>query len=176
MIIIALGSNLAWHGFHPAEILGRALYALEEKEIKICIVSRLWLSAPWPSALADSGQGCYRNAVALIETDVSAQALLQRLHDVEASFGRTRRERWAARSLDLDLIDYHGRVEEGALQLPHPRIIERLFVLKPLAEVAPAWRHPVFGAIAPIITRLEASGQEIRLAGETEQMAFRDSI
>ena len=63
----------------------------------------------------------------------------------ETAFGRVRSARNAPRTLDLDLIDYDGRIEQGALVLPHPRIEQRGFVLIPLADVAPGWRHPVTG-------------------------------
>jgi 2-amino-4-hydroxy-6-hydroxymethyldihydropteridine diphosphokinase len=67
------------------------------------------------------------------------------LHEVETRFGRKRSAPNAPRSLDLDLLDYGGRVEAGAVTLPHPRIARRRFVLEPLAAVAPGWRHPVSG-------------------------------
>ncbi len=68
------------------------------------------------------------------------------LHDVETSFGRERTAKNAPRTLDLDLIDYQGRVEDGPPVLPHPRMAERAFVLIPMADVAPEWRHPQSGA------------------------------
>jgi 2-amino-4-hydroxy-6-hydroxymethyldihydropteridine diphosphokinase len=65
------------------------------------------------------------------------------LAEIETLFGRIRGERNAARTLDLDLLDYHGIAQPGPPTLPHPRMAERAFVLVPLAEVAPDWRHPV---------------------------------
>jgi 2-amino-4-hydroxy-6-hydroxymethyldihydropteridine diphosphokinase len=67
------------------------------------------------------------------------------LHETETAFGRIRSTRNAPRTLDLDLLDYDGLVQDGPPRLPHPRIAERGFVLVPLAEVAPHWRHPVTG-------------------------------
>lgn len=88
-----------------------------------------------------------------VDTDLAPQPLLALLHDVEAIFGRVRRERWEARVLDLDLIDYRGRQSltgESPI-LPHPRLQERLFVLLPLQEIAPDWRHPVTGMDLPTL-------------------------
>ena len=95
----------------------------------------------WP----DPSDPPFINAVAEIETDLQPVALLGLLHELETSFGRKRSVPNAPRSLDLDLIDYRGRVMQGALDLPHPRMAVRRFVLEPLAEVAPGWRHPVTG-------------------------------
>jgi len=78
-----------------------------------------------------------------VRTELSPAALMATLHDIEKSFGRKRSAPNAPRSLDLDLIDYDGRVEVGPPVLPHPRMATRAFVLVPLANVAPGWRHPV---------------------------------
>ena len=84
------------------------------------------------------------------------------LHETETAFGRTRSVKNAPRTLDLDLIDYDGRVEEGPPVLPHPRLSDRAFVLVPLADVAPGWRHPTLNltveqliAALPLATRKE---------------------
>jgi 2-amino-4-hydroxy-6-hydroxymethyldihydropteridine diphosphokinase len=71
--------------------------------------------------------------------------LLAALHGIEARFGRTRTRPNAPRTLDLDLIDYDGRIESGPPELPHPRAGLRAFVLLPLRNVAPQWTHPVSG-------------------------------
>ena len=68
---------------------------------------------------------------------------MARLHAVEREFGRARGVRNAPRTLDLDLLDYEGRIEGGPPVLPHPRIELRAFVLVPLADIAPLWKHPV---------------------------------
>ena len=87
--------------------------------------------------------------MALLSTDLEPDVLLSRMLDVEARFGRVRGERNAARTLDLDLLDYDGLIVDTArLVLPHPRLHERRFVLEPLDEIAPSWRHPVLGVTA----------------------------
>jgi len=93
---------------------------------------------------------------------LSPAALLNALHAVETEFGRNRGAPNAPRTLDLDLLDYDERVEEGPPQLPHPRMETRAFVLIPLRDVAPDWRHPVSGRpLSELIAALPPSGIEM---------------
>lgn len=88
----------------------------------------------------------YLNGIVVGQTELSARELLERLLAIEEAAGRTRPEPLAPRTLDLDLILYGDkRIEELGLLVPHPRFRERLFVLEPLAEVAPDWVDPVTG-------------------------------
>lgn len=144
-IYIGLGSNLPSprHGT-PAQVIEAALAALAAAGIAVRRRSRLWRSAPIPA----SDQPWFVNAVAELATSLAPAELLRRLHGIEAAFGRVRATRNAARILDLDLLDYRGAVQTGAGDepvLPHPRLAERAFVLRPLAEIAPDWRHPTSG-------------------------------
>lgn len=154
MIIIALGGNLPFGGKSPAETVLAALAALEEGgDIRVAARSRLWSSPAWPAPASPR----YVNAAALLETGLGPEALLARLHQAENQFGRTRSEtdRWAARTLDLDLIDYDGTVTERPdLVLPHPRAAQRAFVLLPLADVAPDWRTPDGTPLSALIAAL----------------------
>ena len=159
MILIALGANLPTEAHGPPEAgLRAALAVMPEHGIKVVRRSRLYRSAPVPL----SGQPWYVNAVAAVETTHGPRKLLAALLAVEARFGRVRRERDDARLLDLDLIDYDGRVghwpaagDLPALDLPHPRLAGRAFVLRPLADLAPDWRHPETGAsVADLIAAL----------------------
>jgi 2-amino-4-hydroxy-6-hydroxymethyldihydropteridine diphosphokinase len=106
-----------------------------------------------------SDQPWFVNAVASLATGLTAPDLLAVLQAVEGQFGRVRGERNAARVLDLDLLDHRGQVTETAsLILPHPRLHQRRFVLLPLAEIAPSWRHPVSGLTAEqLLSRLAAT-------------------
>ncbi|MBI1237116.1 MAG: 2-amino-4-hydroxy-6-hydroxymethyldihydropteridine diphosphokinase [Alphaproteobacteria bacterium] len=153
-IYVALGANLPFRGRSPQETLPDALQQLAERGVSPVAVSGLWTSPAWP----DPAKPAYVNAVAEVRTALEAEALLHVLLEVESRFGRRRGERWDSRTLDLDLIDYHGLVmETPALTLPHPRAGERAFVLLPLAEIAPHWVHPVSGtAISDLISRLPA--------------------
>ncbi len=145
MILVALGANLPSPRFGgPRDTLEAALEALAERGIRVVRRSRWYRSHPVPA----SDQPDYVNGVVAVETELEPSALLAELHRIEAAFGRVRREPNAARLLDLDLLAYHGRVSDGSdggPVLPHPRMRARAFVLKPLAEVAPAWRHPATG-------------------------------
>lgn len=147
MVIVGLGANLDHPRFgSPRNSCEAALAALEREGISILRRSRWYESAPVPP----SGQPWFVNGVALLETEFEPGRLLSVLHGVETEFGRVRRERNEARVLDLDLLAY-GDLVSGPGEspiLPHPRLIERAFVILPLAEVAPDWRHPVSGLLA----------------------------
>ena len=107
-----------------------------------------------------SDQPWYFNAVAEISANLSADQLLAELHAVEDQFGRVRSVPNAPRIIDLDLLDFRGEIAPGGLGkaiLPHPRLIDRAFVLRPLADLAPNWRHPVSGAsIQALVAALPA--------------------
>ncbi len=138
-IYIAFGANLS----NPKETFVSAIKALADKAVRVIKISGLWQSPAWP---AGSGQPDYINACAEVGFDGGARALLNILHDVEAEFGRKRGKKNAARTLDLDLLDFKGEVvDSGGITLPHPRMLTRSFVLFPLAEVAPDWRDPESG-------------------------------
>ncbi len=140
---IALGSNLAGRFSDPKAAVKAAIVALKSVDIQLVKQSRLYRSTAWP----DPSDPEFVNAVVSIETALSPSALLARLHETETAFGRERRHMNAPRTLDLDIVDYGGTVSaQGATPiLPHPRLAERAFVLLPLMDVAPDWRHPVTG-------------------------------
>lgn len=144
MILLGLGANLPSSAGPPAATLRAALEELARSGTVSLAVSRFYRTAAWP----DPHDPPFVNAVARIETTLPPGALLCRLHDIEAKFGRQRGLRNAPRTLDLDLLDYDGRVEAGPPELPHPRLVERGFVLVPLREIAPEWRHPRSGLTA----------------------------
>lgn len=158
MILVALGSNRNSKWGSPLETVAEALKRLNTGGVRLKCASRLLVSAPF----GVTDQPDFVNAVAEVETKLSPEALLKRLHHIERMAGRKRTLRWGPRTLDLDLIDYHGLVRPRPARpvLPHPGIAERIFVLAPIAEIAPRWRHP--------LTRQTAAGMLARLdeAGE----------
>ncbi|MEO0408477.1 MAG: 2-amino-4-hydroxy-6-hydroxymethyldihydropteridine diphosphokinase [Cyanobacteria bacterium P01_A01_bin.135] len=135
---IALGSNLG----EPRQIIEAALAVLDAQP-DIAVQRR---SRYYQTAAVGPPQPDYLNACALLETTLPAESLLTRLLAVEQQFGRRRRQRWGPRTLDLDLLLFEDAViDRPALQVPHPRMGERGFVLVPLAEIAPQWVEPVSG-------------------------------
>lgn len=141
MILIALGANLPFQGSLPAETLRAALATLGDNGVRPVKVSTFYETEAWP----DPSDPAFVNAVAAVETSLDPAALIAKLHEIESMFGRERTQANAPRTLDLDIVDYDGRIEQGPPELPHPRIANRAFVLVPLAEIAPHWRHPVTG-------------------------------
>jgi 2-amino-4-hydroxy-6-hydroxymethyldihydropteridine diphosphokinase len=153
MIYIALGANMPSPVGPPEVTLRRALAAMPRHGIRVVAVSRFYSSPAWPNAEMPR----YVNAVAEVKTKLLPGELMRTLLVIEKSFGRVRKTKWEPRSLDLDLID--GLVSDAPhLMLPHPWMHERGFVLKPLAEVAPGWRHPDTGQ--SIGTLLETVGDD----------------
>ena len=148
-IFIALGANIPSVAGPPEATLKAALAALEAHGIKVLALSRFRQTLAWP----DPTDPPFTNAVAGIETQLQPFALLGLLHEVETEFGRKRSAPNAPRTLDLDLLDFEGRVENDEVELPHPRMAFRRFVLEPLAEIAPGWRHPVTGVTVETLLR-----------------------
>jgi 2-amino-4-hydroxy-6-hydroxymethyldihydropteridine diphosphokinase len=153
MILIGLGANLPSIAGGPRETLEAAIASLAGEGVAIIARSRWYRTTPVPP----SGQPDFVNGVVSAATTREPGDLLTLMHKIEKRFGRERGEPNAARTLDLDLLDYDGRVMAPPSWpiLPHPRLHERAFVLLPLAEVAPAWRHPVLGrSVAEMIAAL----------------------
>ena len=108
---------------------------------------------------------CIRDRVIAAQTSHVPEDVLAALHNVEAQFGRTRSVRNAARVLDIDLLDFDGLISDSSdLTLPHPRMHERAFVLLPLRDVAPGWRHPVLKTDIAAMMAAMPAGQDIRRA------------
>ncbi|BCW89072.1 2-amino-4-hydroxy-6-hydroxymethyldihydropteridine pyrophosphokinase [Alphaproteobacteria bacterium SO-S41] len=151
MILIALGANQPSIAGPPSATLRAALAALAEEGVKVTAVSRFYSSPAWP----DPADPPYVNAVVQAETNLTQRQLMDLLHRIEARFGRERRAVNAPRTLDLDIVDYRGRVESPAQGpvLPHPRAHQRVFVLAPLLDVAPDWVHPALGIPGPALLK-----------------------
>ena len=146
LTLIGIGGNLdspRWGS--PRSTLSAALEELAGEGVTICARSAWYRSEPVPP----SDQPWFINAVAAVETALDAVGLLAVMQAVETRFGRVRGVRNEARIVDLDLLDHRGeRIDTESLILPHPRLHQRRFVLEPLAEIAPKWRHPVLGKTA----------------------------
>ncbi|PKU23097.1 2-amino-4-hydroxy-6-hydroxymethyldihydropteridine diphosphokinase [Telmatospirillum siberiense] len=143
LILIGLGANLPSSAGSPRQTLEAALDHLAAQGVRVTRRSRFWRTRPVPI----SDQPWFVNAVAAVETNLSAAALLDLLHATEAAFGRMRTVVNAARVLDLDLLAYGTQVMDDQPRplVPHPRMSGRAFVLLPLRDIAPGWVHPVSG-------------------------------
>lgn len=149
---IALGSNLG----NSRAILEDALQILAQTPGISLQAQSSW----YQTQAIGPPQPDYLNGCALLHVQILPQALLKTLLAIEAKFGRVRRERWGPRTLDLDLLLYDDVIlDTPTLQLPHPRMGERAFVLVPLAEIAPDWVDPMTGkAIAQLAQAVDCSG------------------
>ncbi|MEM9148387.1 MAG: 2-amino-4-hydroxy-6-hydroxymethyldihydropteridine diphosphokinase [Pseudomonadota bacterium] len=177
--IVALGANLpADTGRTPTETLEAALAILsQDADLSVAAVSRWYRTGAIPIG---SGPD-FVNGAAIFKTTLSPQPMLDRLHEVERTLGRTRGTRWEPRTCDLDLIAMGSSVfpdqqtvtswvqlslqqamkaSPKGLVLPHPRMQERAFVLIPLKDIAAEWRHPVLDlTVAEMCARLPAEAQ-----------------
>lgn len=128
---LGLGANLG----DRLTNLQAAVDALQrEPGLRVAASSRVWETTP----VGGPPQPDYLNAVIRVETDLSARDLLDAAHRVEARLGRVRRERWGARSIDIDILLFGDeRIDEPDLVVPHPRLSQRAFVLLPLLELDP---------------------------------------
>ncbi len=160
-VLLGLGANLPSpaHG-SPVATLEAALRRLGELGLPIVARSRWWESASIPV----SDQPWYVNGVVEVATQRDPEGLLALLHGVEAEFGRVRSYANAPRVLDIDLLAYGDMVRKGpaAPLLPHPRLAERGFVLLPLREIKPDWRHPVSGRSLDEMITAMPPGQIVR--------------
>ncbi len=128
---LGFGGNLGDPVLAFAGVLAR-LRAHAAIEVKA--VSSVWRTAPWGKL----DQPEFRNMAVLLESTLSADELLDLCLAIERESGRERLERWGPRTLDIDILTYGGQtIDRPGLQIPHPRITERAFVLAPLAEIAP---------------------------------------
>jgi 2-amino-4-hydroxy-6-hydroxymethyldihydropteridine diphosphokinase len=149
---IALGSNLG----DSLSILEKALQTLAQNpKIRVKICSSWYQTTPIGPPQPD-----YLNGCAIVQTQLTAHQLLDILLETEQQFGRVRQEKWGPRTLDLDLLLYDNLIlNTPNLQIPHPRMRERAFVLIPLAEIAANWIDPVTGTtIINILKTLDTSG------------------
>ncbi len=159
-VLVGLGANCPGPWGTSADTIAQALGEIERANVAIIAVSPLYRTA----AVGSARQPPYVNAVALLDTSLPPEALLRVLKEIERRSGRRGGRPWGPRTLDIDIVDYGGLVrhwrggraafrEAGArpLVLPHPLAHERPFVLKPLLDIAPDWRHPA----------LKQSGREL---------------
>lgn len=140
---IGLGSNLG----RRQSNLEQAVAALKTLPLSYLLQLSGWIET---EPMGGSPQGNYLNGVAQLRTALSPHKLLEHLQKIEVALGRPERhDRWGPRVIDLDLLTYDDlTLETPKLTVPHSRLHERSFALMPLAEIAPAWKHPLLGKTA----------------------------
>jgi len=168
LILVALGANLPDPRFgSPRDACEAALVLLTG-----ATGGRIEARSPWYESAPQppSGQPWYVNGVVRLTTGLDPEALLDILLAVEAEMGRRRRVVNEARIIDLDLVDYDGLIREPPARpiLPHPRLGGRAFVLRPILDVAPMWRHPVDGRAATDLLAALPPDQSPRRLAEKE--------
>ncbi|WP_190600754.1 2-amino-4-hydroxy-6-hydroxymethyldihydropteridine diphosphokinase [Candidatus Vesicomyidisocius sp. SY067_SCS001] len=148
---IGLGSNLN----HPKKQIKNALIALNStKGIKVDGLSNMYQSKP----IDGSKQPDYINAMCQVDTHLTALELLHVCQDIEIKQHRVREKKWSARTIDLDIIIYGMQViVSRQLIIPHPKMMNRAFVLVPLAEIEPNFKVPVLGPIQNLIDKLDTT-------------------
>jgi 2-amino-4-hydroxy-6-hydroxymethyldihydropteridine diphosphokinase len=180
-IVLALGANCPGPWGTSAETIAHALGEIERANIEVNAVSPLYET----EAIGRARQPAYVNAVALIDTSLPPEALLRVLKEIERKAGRRGGSPWGPRTLDIDIIDYRGLVRNWRgrqpeftrpgrrpLVLPHPFAHERPFVLRPLLDVAPDWRHPVLKERARSLWREAQSRGEGKVIGRLERVVL----
>jgi 2-amino-4-hydroxy-6-hydroxymethyldihydropteridine diphosphokinase len=166
-IIVGIGANLPTAaGDLPQVTCARALEALRQlPQLQLVGASAWFQTSPIPV----SDQPDYINGAVLLAGETTPEALLAQLQAIERAFGRQRSIANAARTLDLDIVAMDGLVRPGPDPIiPHPRAHERAFVLRPIADILPGWRHPVLNQdVAALLDRLGGAAHEpIRLGDD----------
>lgn len=166
--VFAFGGNLPSSVGSVEETINAAMAELVMRNIFVLEKSRFFQTPCFPSGAGPD----YVNSVAVMSTPHDPKALLAQVHEVEAQFGRARDARWAGRTLDIDILSYEDHVlpdidtythwvnlplerqmedAPSDMILPHPRLQDRGFVLIPLCDVWPEWKHPVSGKTAQML-------------------------
>jgi len=167
--LVGLGANCPGPWGSPADTIARALAEIARAGVSVEAVSAYYETA----AVGRAGQPPYVNAAARLETHMSPEALLRLLKRIERAAGRRGGSPWGPRTFDIDILDYKGLVKHWRkgrprftrpgpkpLVLPHPWIEKRPFVLRPLLDIAPDWRHPVLKTTARALWRQAEGGSE----------------
>ncbi len=152
MIYLGIGSNLRGPSGNPKDANLRAIYLLNKMGIKVLFSSSLWRSTPIPF----SSVPCFVNSVVACDGFIgSSLDLMKKLNKIELIMGKKYKGINKPRTIDLDILDFKGEITIEGIVLPHPRIHLRRFVLEPLFQVAPNWRHPIYSIkVMQMLTRV----------------------
>lgn len=160
-IYLGMGSNIGdshAHLAHAREQIAKCIGAITN-------VSSVYRTAPW----GKTDQADFLNQVIEVCTELDPFQVLEALLAIERNTGRERREKWGARTLDLDLLFYADyRIQTQGLTVPHPRLVDRNFVLAPLAEIAPNLVHP--GYNRTVVELLQSSPDHSEVSRLVDQL------
>ena len=161
MILIAFGANLNSHVGSRIVTIKCAVNDLKSRGIYFIKSSRFYETEPVPP----SNYPNYINSVSIIETQLNPYELLDTLHDIEGIYGRERSFRNSPRTLDIDLLSFNNSIiKNRKIEIPHPRLHERGFIMIPLQEVAKDWKHPILNvSIRDLINNLEMDNKVLPL-------------
>jgi len=142
-VFISIGSNLRGHMNNPKNIMDLVFHNLSIHGLRVRKASKIYISKPSPSGFGP----LFYNRVVLIKTSLNAIDILKRLKNIERIYSKRSTQRNAPRVLDLDILDYNGEIinKLNYLQIPHPKMYKRDFILKPLHDLSPYWIDPLKG-------------------------------
>ena len=171
MIILGIGANLSHPEIGPPRATcGAALALLEAQNISVDQRSPWYESRPVPV----SDQPWFINGVVTVTTSMNPSVLMQTLSEIECYLGRQRGVPNAPRTIDLDILAYCDRVINASntinsnLQVPHPRMHKRSFVIKPLCDISPTWVHPALQCTAAKLRNALPPDQDIRRVADAD--------
>lgn len=178
-VLIAFGANKTGPWGTPAQTIERAIYEMNEMGVTTLARSKLYTTSPLGTGFQDQ----YVNGAIAVKTFLPPLALLRVLKRLERKSGRRGGRPWGPRTLDLDVIEYKGLVlnwdrvskrakpcRPGGLVLPHAQIQERPFVLVPLMDIAPTWRHPVFHKTARQLMQIAGNAGQGRILTDLNEI------
>ena len=142
-IFISIGSNLRGHMNNSKNIMDTVFFNLSSAGLRVRYASKIYISKPMPSGLGP----LFYNRVISIKSNLNPIEIMRILKRIERTYSRRSKLRNSPRVLDLDILDYKGRIinKGNILQIPHPRMGKRDFILKPLHDLSPYWTDPING-------------------------------
>ena len=162
-IFISIGSNLRGHMNNSKNIMDTVFFNLSSAGLRVRYASKIYISKPMPSGLGP----LFYNRVISIKSNLNPIEIMKILKRIERTYSRRSKLRNSPRVLDLDILDYKGRIinKGSILQSPHPRMNKRDFILKPLHDLSPYWTDPINGkTIKSLIYKCKRSNISIAKA------------
>ena len=162
-IFISIGSNLRGHMNNSKNIMDTVFFNLSSAGLRVRYASKIYISKPMPSGLGP----LFYNRVVSIKSNLNPIEIMAILKRIEKTYSRRSKLRNSPRVLDLDILDYKGKIinKGNILQIPHPRMNKRDFILKPLHDLSPYWTDPINGkTIKSLIYKCKRSNISIAKA------------